>query len=138
MPHRRHEMGKRRIVLAGGAAYCLSRAAAYAPGVRTEPVQEPLVAAAGGSSVVLFLYVIAWAFAGVWCIANVESGKMLHPMALTCGLMAAWGTAWFIGWTVTPDTLWWQTALTYWGPAVMLMASVALIPRAPERLVSVE
>ena len=132
MPHRRHQLGKRRTALAGAALFCITRGAAYLPQVRAQPVQEPLIAAAAGREWLLAIYASLWLVVGFYCLASIPRARLLWPMNLTAGMSVAWGTAWGIGWALNPDTLWWQTAFTYLCPAVVIMSLTALIPRSVE------
>lgn len=132
MPHRRHQLGKRRTALVAAAVYCLTRGAAYWPTIRTRPVQEPLIAAAAGREWLLAIHASLWLVVGLFCLASIPRARLLWPMNLTAGMSVAWGTAWLIGWALNPDTMWWQTAFTYWGPAVIIVSLTALIPRSVE------
>ena len=131
MPHRRHQLGKRRTALAGAALLCLTRAAAYLPAIRTQPVQEPLMIAAAERGWVLMVYVAGWSIAGIVALLHMKRGILFLPMVLAVGMSTMWGTAWFIGWALNPDTMWWQTATLYWGAAIMFGSMVTMIPRLP-------
>lgn len=132
MPHRRHNIGKRRTALAGAALFCLTRGAAYWPTIRTQPVQEPLVAAAAGREWMLAIYAGLWLAVGFYCVAAIPRARLLWPMNLAAGMSFLWGAAWLIGWVLNPDTMWWQTAATYLCPAVVIMSLTALTPRSVE------
>lgn len=80
---------------------------------------------------VLMLYAAAWAVAGITALACMRRGALLLPTVLTVGMSMMWGAAWFIGWLEHPETTWWQTAATYWGPAIMYGSMVTMIPRKP-------
>lgn len=128
MPHRRHQLGKRRTALVAGAVYCASRSLAYIPAVRKEPPQDPIIIMAGGRPEILALYLALWAATAAFCLSRLPSGRLWAPMTAMATLMALWGTAWGVGWLLNPGTLWWQTCLTYWGPAVLVSSMSKLIP----------
>lgn len=132
MPHRRHQLGKRRTALVAAAVYCLTRGAAYLPIIRHDPIQEPLIAAAAGREWLMLVYCAMWLLIGFYCLASIPRARLLWPMNLTAGMSFLWGTAWLIGWALNPETLWWQTAATYLCPAVIIMSLTALTPRSVE------
>ena len=126
----RRSAGKRRFVLAATAVYCLTRAAGYAPWRESTP-QEPILIGTGGGAL-LPVFAAAWCLAGLMALWCMRSTRIILPLSLAAGLMAAWGFMWAIGWAMRPDTLWWQTAVTYLGPAAMVAGLTILTPREPD------
>lgn len=129
MPHRRHALAKRRVALVTAAAYCGTRAVAYAPWVDR---QQSGVEIATGGGLLLPVFAVLWAAVALWCLACIPSGRIITAMAATAGMMACWGAIWGVAWLINPHTLWWQTALTYGGPAVLVASLTVLTPRDSE------
>lgn len=129
----RHSLAKRRVTLTAAAVYAATRGIAYLPAVRPTPAQEPIVAAAGGSEQLVLVYALAWIAAAAFCLVSIRKGRIVAPLATVVGLMGVWGGAWLLGWVQNPATIWWQTAFTYWGPAVMIATLIAMLPAVPTR-----
>lgn len=123
----RHSPGKRRFVLGAAAIYCVTRAAGYGPWRGSTPQEPILIATAGGE--LLPVFAAAWLIAAGVCLWCLRSTRIILPLSLTVGLMATWGAMWGIGWAMQPQTLWWQTAITYAGPAAMIAGLTILTPR---------
>ena len=119
-----------RLALGALAVYSATRAVAYiVPG---RGVQDPLIAASFGGRL-LPLYVALWAVAAVLCLWDMRRPTITGwgPRAVV-GMMALWGTAYGFAWLVAlVDTgqspLWWQTAVTYIGPAVVIVALLSVL-----------
>ena len=119
-----------RLALGSLAVYAATRAVAYvAPG---RDIQDPLIAASLGG-LLLPLYVALWAVAAVLCLWDMRRPTITGwgPRAVV-GMMALWGTAYGFAWLVALVTsgqspLWWQTAITYLGPAVVIVALLSVL-----------
>ena len=119
-----------RLALGALAVYSATRAVAYlVPG---RDVQDPLIAASFGGRL-LPLYVALWAVAAILCLWDMRRPTITGwgPRAVV-GMMALWGTAYGVAWLVTlvgteQSPLWWQTAITYLGPAVVIVALLSVI-----------
>ena len=119
-----------RLALGALALYAATRAVAYA--VPGRDVQDPLIAASFGGRL-LPLYVALWAVAAILCLWDMRRPTITGwgPRAVV-GMMALWGTAYGVAWLVTlvgteQSPLWWQTAITYLGPAVVIVALLSVI-----------
>ena len=119
-----------RLALGALAVYSATRAVAYA--VPGRDVQDPLIAASFGGRL-LPLYVALWAVAAVLCLWDMRRPTITGwgPRAVV-GMMALWGTAYGFAWLVTlvgteQSPLWWQTAITYLGPAVVIVALLSVL-----------
>ena len=119
-----------RLALGALAVYSATRAVAYA--VPGRDVQDPLIAASLGG-LLLPLYVALWAVAAVLCLWDMRRPTITGwgPRAVV-GMMALWGTAYgaashaaLVATGQSP--LWWQTAITYLGPAVVIVALLSVI-----------
>ena len=129
MPAHRYRRGgliARRVVLAGCAASAASRAVAYSPLV-SRPVQDPIMDATLDGRLVP-VYVGLWAVISLLCLWEMRTGRLIPAMSGWIGMSLAWGGMWFFGWLADPGTTYWQTALTYACPAVMVAALTALTP----------
>lgn len=119
-----------RLALGALAVYSATRAAAYlVPG---RDVQDPLIAASFGGRL-LPLYVALWAVAAILCLWDMRRPTITGwgPRAVV-GMMALWGTAYGVAWLVAlvgteQSPLWWQTALTYLGPAIVIVALLSVL-----------
>lgn len=119
-----------RLALGTLAVYAGTRAAAYLiPG---RGVQDPLIAASFGG-LLLPLYVAAWAVAAILCLCDMRRPTITGwgPRAVV-GMMMLWGTAYGAAWVAAlvesgQSPLWWQTAITYLGPAVVIVALLSVI-----------
>ena len=119
-----------RLALGSLAVYAGTRAVAYA--VPGRDVQDPLIAASFGGRL-LPLYVALWAVAAILCLWDMRRPTITGwgPRAVV-GMMALWGTAYGVAWLVTlvgteQSPLWWQTSITYLGPAVVIVALLSVI-----------
>ena len=119
-----------RLALGTLAVYAATRAVAYV--VPGRGVQDPLIAASFGG-LLLPLYVAAWAVAAILCLCDMRRPTITGwgPRAVV-GMMALWGTAYGVAWLVTlvgteQSPLWWQTAITYLGPAIVIVALLSVI-----------
>ena len=119
-----------RLALGALAVYAATRAVAYA--VPGRDVQDPLIAASFGGRL-LPLYVALWAVAAILCLWDMRRPTITGwgPRAVV-GMMALWGTAYGVAWLVElvgtgQSSLWWQTAITYLGPAVVIVALLAVL-----------
>ena len=119
-----------RLALSALAVYAGTRAVAYA--VPGRDVQDPLIAASFGGRL-LPLYVALWAVAAILCVWDMRRPTITGwgPRAVV-GMMALWGTAYGVAWLVTlvgteQSPLWWQTAITYLGPAVVIVALLSVL-----------
>ena len=119
-----------RLALGALAVYAATRAVAYA--VPGRDVQDPLIAASFGGRL-LPLYVALWAVAAILCLWDMRRPTITGwgPRAVV-GMMALWGTAYGVAWLVTlvgaeQSPLWWQTAITYLGPAVVIVALLSVL-----------
>ena len=119
-----------RLALGALAVYAATRAVAYT--VPGRDVQDPLIAASLGG-LLLPLYVALWAVAAILCLWDMRRPTITGwgPRAVV-GMMALWGTAYGVAWLVTlvgteQSPLWWQTAITYLGPAVVIVALLAVL-----------
>ena len=119
-----------RLALGSLAVYAATRAVAYA--VPGRDVQDPLIAASFGGRL-LPLYVALWAVAAILCLWDMRRPTITGwgPRAVV-GMMALWGTAYGVAWLVElvgtgQSSLWWQTAITYLGPAVVIVALLAVL-----------
>ena len=119
-----------RLALGSLAVYAATRAVAYA--VPGRDVQDPLIAASFGGRL-LPLYVALWAVAAILCLWDMRRPTITGwgPRAVV-GMMALWGTAYGVAWRVElvateQSPLWWQTAITYLGPAIVIVALLAVL-----------
>ena len=119
-----------RLALGALTVYAATRAVAYA--VPGRDVQDPLIAASFGGRL-LPLYVALWAVAAILCLWDMRRPTITGwgPRAVV-GMMALWGTAYGVAWLVTlvgteQSPLWWQTSITYLGPAVVIVALLSVI-----------
>ena len=119
-----------RLALGALAVYAATRAVAYA--VPGRGVQDPLIAASFGGRL-LPLYVALWAVAAILCLWDMRRPTITGwgPRAVV-GMMALWGTAYGVAWLVTlvgteQSPLWWQTSITYLGPAIVIVALLAVL-----------
>lgn len=119
-----------RLALGALAVYSATRAVAYA--VPGRDVQDPLIAASFGGRL-LPLYVALWAVAAILCLWDMRRPTITGwgPRAVV-GMMALWGTAYGVAWVVAllatgQSPLWWQTAITYLGPAVVIVALLSVL-----------
>lgn len=119
-----------RLALGALTLYAATRAVAYA--VPGRDVQDPLIAASFGGRL-LPLYVALWAVAAILCLWDMRRPTITGwgPRAVV-GMMALWGTAYGFAWLVTlvgaeQSPLWWQTSITYLGPAVVIVALLSVI-----------
>ena len=119
-----------RLALGALAVYSATRAVAYiVPG---RDVQDPLIAASFGGRL-LPLYVALWAVAAILCLWDMRRPTITGwgPRAVV-GMMALWGTAYGVAWVAAlvesgQSPLWWQTAVTYIGPAVVIVALLSVL-----------
>lgn len=119
-----------RLALGALAVYSATRAVAYiVPG---RGVQDPLIAASFGG-LLLPAYVAAWAVAAILCLCDMRRPTITGwgPRAVV-GMMALWGTAYGVAWLIAlvesgQSPLWWQTSITYLGPAVVIVALLSVI-----------
>lgn len=119
-----------RLALGALTLYAATRALAYT--VPGRGVQDPLVVASLGGRL-LPLYVALWAVAAILCLWDMRRPTITGwgPRAVV-GMMALWGTAYGAAWVVAlvdsgQSPLWWQTAITYLGPAVVIVALLSVI-----------
>ena len=119
-----------RLALGSLAVYAATRAVAYV--VPGRDIQDPLIAASLGG-LLLPAYVALWAVAAVLCLWDMRRPTITGwgPRAVV-GMMALWGTAYGVAWLVElvgtgQSSLWWQTAITYLGPAVVIVALLAVL-----------
>ena len=119
-----------RLALGSLAVYAATRAVAYV--VPGRDIQDPLIAASLGG-LLLPAYVALWAVAAVLCLWDMRRPTITGwgPRAVV-GMMALWGTAYGVAWLVALVTtgqspLWWQTAITYLGPAVVIVALLSVL-----------
>ena len=119
-----------RLALGALAVYAATRAVAYT--VPGRGVQDPLIAASFGGRL-LPLYVALWAVAAILCLWDMRRPTITGwgPRAVV-GMMALWGTAYGVAWVVAlvatgQSPLWWQTAITYLGPAIVIVALLSVI-----------
>ena len=119
-----------RLALGALTVYAATRAVAYT--VPGRGVQDPLIAASFGGRL-LPLYVALWAVAAILCLWDMRRPTITGwgPRAVV-GMMALWGTAYGVAWLVTlvgtgQSSLWWQTSVTYLGPAVVIVALLSVL-----------
>ena len=119
-----------RLALGALSLYAATRAVAYA--VPGRDIQDPLIAASFGGRL-LPLYVALWAVAAVLCLWDMRRPTITGwgPRAVV-GMMTLWGTAYGVAWVVALVTtgqspLWWQTSITYLGPAVVIVALLSVL-----------
>lgn len=119
-----------RLALGALAVYAGTRAVAYV--VPGRGVQDPLIAASFGGRL-LPLYVALWAVAAVLCLWDMRRPTITGwgPRAVV-GMMTLWGTAYGFAWlvelvTTGQSSLWWQTSVTYLGPAVVIVALLSVL-----------
>lgn len=119
-----------RLALGSLAVYAATRAVAYV--VPGRDIQDPLIAASLGG-LLLPAYVALWAVAAVLCLWDMRRPTITGwgPRAVV-GMMALWGTSYGIAWVAALVTsgqspLWWQTAITYLGPAVVIVALLSVL-----------
>ena len=74
-----------------------------------------------------------WAVAAILCLWDMRRPTITGwgPRAVV-GMMALWGTAYGVAWLVElvgtgQSSLWWQTAITYLGPAVVIVALLSVL-----------
>lgn len=125
MPRSAKAVKARRFILIVAAAYAVSRALAYAPWI-PRSVQEPLIVATG-DGFLLPLYATAWAVAGLGCLLHLRSAELGWGFYLVIGFMAVWAVFWTAGGLLTDFPVWWQTAMTYGGPAGIIAGLIYLI-----------
>ena len=119
-----------RLALGSLAVYAATRAAAYA--VPGRGVQDPLIAVSFGGRL-LPLYVALWAVAAILCLWDMRRPTITGwGPRVVVGMMALWGTAYGFAWLVElvatgQSPLWWQTAVTYLGPAVVIVALLSVL-----------
>ena len=119
-----------RLALGALSLYAATRAVAYlVPG---RDVQDPLIAASFGG-LLLPAYVSLWAVAAILCLCDMRRPTITGwgPRAVV-GMMALWGTAYGAAWLAAlvsseQSPLWWQTAVTYLGPAVVIVALLSVL-----------
>ena len=119
-----------RLALGALAVYSATRAVAYiVPG---RDVQDPIVMASFGGRL-LPVYVAAWALAAILCLWDMRRPSITGwgPRAVV-GMMALWGTAYGVAWIMAlvasgQSPLWWQTSITYLGPAVVIVALLSVL-----------
>lgn len=119
-----------RLALGALSLYAATRAVAYT--VPGRDVQDPLIAASFGGRLLPF-YVALWAIAAVLCLWDMRRPTITGwgPRAVV-GMMALWGTAYGFAWLVElvatgQSPLWWQTAITYLGPAIVIVALLSVL-----------
>jgi hypothetical protein len=119
-----------RLALGALAVYAGTRAVAYT--VPGRDVQDPLIAASFGGRLLPF-YVALWAVAAILCLWDMRRPTITGwgPRAVV-GMMALWGTAYGAAWLVALDASgqsphWSQTAITYLGPAVVIVALLSVL-----------
>ena len=119
-----------RLALGALTLYAATRAVAYT--VPGRDVQDPLIAASFGGRL-LPLYVALWAVAAILCLWDMRRPTITGwgPRAVV-GMMALWGTAYGVAWVVAllatgQSPLWWQTAITYLGPAIVIVALLSVL-----------
>lgn len=119
-----------RLALGALAVYSATRAVAYlVPG---RGVQDPLIAASFGG-LLLPAYVALWAVAAALCLWDMRRPTITGwGPRVVVGMMTLWGTAYGIAWvaalvTTGESPLWWQTAITYLGPAVVIVALLSVL-----------
>ena len=119
-----------RLALGSLAVYAATRAVAYT--VPGRDVQDPLIAASFGGRL-LPLYVALWAVAALLCLWDMRRPTITGwGPRVVVGMMALWGTAYGAAWvaalvTTGESPLWWQTAITYLGPAVVIVALLSVL-----------
>ena len=74
-----------------------------------------------------------WAVAAILCLWDMRRPTITGwgPRAVV-GMMALWGTAYGVAWLVElvatgQSPLWWQTAITYLGPAIVIVALLSVL-----------
>ena len=119
-----------RLALGALAVYAATRAVAYT--VPGRDIQDPLIAASLGG-LLLPLYVALWAVAAILCLWDMRRPTITGwgPRAVV-GMMTLWGTAYGVAWVVALVTtgqspLWWQTSITYLGPAIVIVALLSVL-----------
>ena len=119
-----------RLALGALAVYAATRAVAYT--VPGRGVQDPLIAASFGGRLLPF-YVALWAVAAILCLWDMRRPTITgwRPRAVV-GMMTLWGTAYGVAWLAAlvasgQSPLWWQTAVTYLGPAVVIVALLSVL-----------
>lgn len=119
-----------RLALGALAVYAATRAVAYV--VPGRGVQDPLIAASFGG-LLLPAYVALWAVAALLCLWDMRRPTITGwgPRAVV-GMMMLWGASYGIAWvaalvTTGESPLWWQTAVTYLGPAVVIVALLSVL-----------
>ena len=119
-----------RLALGALAVYAATRAVAYA--VPGRDVQDPLIAASLGGRL-LPLYVALWAVAALLCLWDMRRPTITGwGPRVVVGMMALWGTAYGAAWvaalvTTGESPLWWQTSITYLGPAIVIVALLSVL-----------
>ena len=119
-----------RLALGALAVYSATRAVAYV--VPGRDIQDPLIAASFGGRLLPF-YVALWAVAAILCLWDMRRPTITGwgPRAVV-GMMTLWGTAYGAAWLAAlvaagQSPLWWQTAVTYLGPAVVIVALLSVL-----------
>ena len=119
-----------RLALGSLAVYAATRAVAYV--VPGRDIQDPLIAASLGG-LLLPAYVALWAVAAVLCLWDMRRPTITGwgPRAVV-GMMTLWGTAYGAAWLAAlvasgQSPLWWQTSITYLGPAVVIVALLSVL-----------
>ena len=119
-----------RLALGALTVYAATRAVAYV--VPGRDIQDPLIAASLGG-LLLPAYVALWAVAAVLCLWDMRRPTITGwgPRAVV-GMMTLWGTAYGAAWLAAlvasgQSPLWWQTAITYLGPAVVIVALLSVL-----------
>lgn len=119
-----------RLALGALTLYAATRALAYT--VPGRGVQDPLIAASLGG-LLLPLYVALWAVAAILCLWDMRRPTITGwgPRAVV-GMMMVWGTAYGAAWVAALVTsgqspLWWQTSITYIGPAIVIVALLSVL-----------
>lgn len=119
-----------RLALGALAVYSATRAVAYV--VPGRDIQDPLIAASLGGRL-LPAYVALWAVAALLCLWDMRRPTITGwGPRVVVGMMTLWGTAYGAAWlaalvTTGQSPLWWQTAVTYLGPAVVIVALLAVL-----------
>ena len=119
-----------RLALGALTLYAATRAVAYT--VPGRGVQDPLIAASFGGRL-LPLYVALWAVAAILCLWDMRRPTITGwGPRVVVGMMTLWGTAYGIAWVAAlvasgESPLWWQTAITYLGPAVVIVALLSVL-----------
>lgn len=119
-----------RLALGALTVYAATRAAAYV--VPGRGVQDPLIVASLGGRL-LPAYVALWAVAALLCLWDMRRPTITGwGPRVVVGMMTLWGTAYGAAWVAAlvatgESPLWWQTSLTYLGPAVVIVALLSVL-----------